>query len=140
MTKKLGLIDAILEGKKTIESRWYKTKRSPWNMISEGETVYFKDTGGPVRAKATVKTVLQFSNLDQNDIQRISEEYASQIMMKSDQLIQQHQTKKYCILVFLQDAQSVKPFHIDKTGFGNMTAWITVDDIKKIKMKSKSES
>jgi len=41
--------------------------------------------------------------------------------------------KRYCILVFLKDVESIKPFEINKKGFGIMSAWICIDDIKKIK-------
>jgi hypothetical protein len=36
-------------------------------------------------------------------------------------------------LIFLSNPVAVVPFDIDKTGFGNMAAWITVEDINKIK-------
>ncbi|MBU2503845.1 MAG: hypothetical protein KJ879_02215, partial [Nanoarchaeota archaeon] len=41
--------------------------------------------------------------------------------------------KNYCILVFFNKVEKVKPFNIDKTGFGTMSAWITVDNINKLK-------
>ncbi len=41
--------------------------------------------------------------------------------------------KKYCILVFFDNVEKIKPFNIDKTGFGAMTAWITVDRVDRIK-------
>lgn len=39
------LIPKILSGEKTIESRWYQTRRAPWNGIAAGDVVYFKDSG-----------------------------------------------------------------------------------------------
>ena len=41
--------------------------------------------------------------------------------------------KKYCLVIFLKDIKKVKPFEIDKSGFGTMTAWLIVDDISRIK-------
>lgn len=41
--------------------------------------------------------------------------------------------KKYCVLVFLKDAKPVVPFDIDKTGFGNANAWLTVNTVDSIK-------
>lgn len=55
------LIDKILSGEKTIETRWYLNRRDPWNKIHTGDTVFFKDSGGLVRAKATVEKVLHFA-------------------------------------------------------------------------------
>ena len=48
MNKSWGLIPKILSGSKTIESRWYKTKRTPWDKIAKGDTVYFKNSGEQV--------------------------------------------------------------------------------------------
>ena len=61
MRKSWGLTDKILTGQKKIESRWYSVKYKPWDSIKEGETVYFKDSGGPVRIKAEVARVMQFA-------------------------------------------------------------------------------
>ena len=61
--KSWKLTDKILSGQKTIESRWYASRRAPWNRIRAGETVYFKNSGEPVTIKADVEKVLQFDNL-----------------------------------------------------------------------------
>ncbi|MBN1585024.1 hypothetical protein JW899_01520 [Candidatus Uhrbacteria bacterium] len=42
---------------------------------------------------------------------------------------------KYCVLLRLRSPKAVaKPFWIDKRGFGNAAAWLTVRDIKTIVM------
>ncbi len=41
--------------------------------------------------------------------------------------------KNYAIFIFLKNARKIEPFKIDKTGYGLMSAWITVDNINKIK-------
>ena len=41
--------------------------------------------------------------------------------------------KNYCMLIFLKNPQKITPFNIDKTGFGAMSAWITIDNIDTIK-------
>lgn len=37
------------------------------------------------------------------------------------------------LLIFLKNQVKIKPFEIDKIGFGMMSAWITVKNIKQIK-------
>ena len=37
------------------------------------------------------------------------------------------------MLIFLKSPVEIKPFEISKAGFGAMSAWITVDNILKIK-------
>ncbi|MFH1423686.1 MAG: ASCH domain-containing protein [Candidatus Nealsonbacteria bacterium] len=136
MRKSWGLTDKILSGQKKIESRWYSVKYKPWDSIKEGETVYFKDSGGPVRIKAEVIRVLQFADLTPKKAKEILDEYGREDGMEKEEIpefFERFKDKKYCILIFLKNPQEIKPFEINKTGFGVMSAWISIDDITKIK-------
>jgi len=134
MKKSRKLIAKILNGEKTIESRWYVNRICPWDRIHAGDTVYFKDSGEPVTAKANVSKVLQFKKLTPESVQKILETHGKGIGMESSEKnIPECATKNYCILIFLEDAHKIAPFSIDKTGYGLMSAWITVDDVNKIK-------
>lgn len=134
MNKKWKLIPKILSGQKTIESRWYMTRRSPWNKISTGDTVYFKDAGEPVTASAIVENVLQFENYSKQELKVILKKYGNSIAFSSPKTaFDWCANKKYCILVFLKKPKGITPFEIDKTGFGNACAWIAVKNISAIK-------
>ena len=63
LDKKRKLMDKIISGEKSIESRWYKLKKTQWGMIQIGDTIYFKDSGDPVTVQATVEKALFFSDL-----------------------------------------------------------------------------
>lgn len=58
MKKSWGLTQKILSGQKKIESRWYKSKHSPWGKIEKGDIVYFKDSGEPISIKTGVEKVM----------------------------------------------------------------------------------
>ncbi len=137
MKKSWKLIPKILSGEKTIESRWYKSRIAPWNKIAAGDIVYFKDGGEPVVAQAEVEHVLQFENYTDNQLQHLVTTYggAGKICFHSpmEQVITWAKTKRYCILIFLKRPQSIEPFQINKKGFGNASAWITVPTIDSIK-------
>jgi ASC-1-like (ASCH) protein len=83
MSKASGFIEKILSGHKTIESRWYATRRPPWGRVHAGDTVYFKYSGGAgerVKVRATVDRVQQFENIDQDGAgQSILDQYAAHI-------------------------------------------------------------
>jgi len=137
MRKSWGLLPKILSGEKTIESRWYRTKYNPWDAIKKGDWVYFKNSGGPIELKAQVIRVLQFSELVPEKVFDLLRKYGKRDgIQKTD--IQHYyrifRDKKYCLLIFLGHPQSVKPFHIDKTGFGAMAAWITTKNIEKLRV------
>jgi len=135
MKKSWGLTQKILSGTKKIESRWYKSKHAPWNQVKPGELVYFKDSGEPVTVKAEIEKVLQFTDLSQKKITEILKQYGRAIGLEIKDIPKffvLFKNKKYCLLVFLKNPQKIRPFEIDKKGFGNMAAWICVDDVSKI--------
>ena len=136
MRKSWGLTQKILNGQKKIESRWYSVKYKPWDIIKEGEMVYFKDSGEPIRIKAEVSKVMQFSDLTPKRVKEILDEYGKDDGIEEEiipEFFERFKDKKYCMLIFLKNPIKIRPFEVDKTGFGAMSAWITVDDIAKIK-------
>ncbi len=137
MNKSWKLIPKILSGEKTIESRWYQTRRAPWNAISIGDTIYFKDSGSSVTASAEVTNVLQCEHYSQKELKGIIKKYGGNggiCFANPAKALTWTQSKQYAILVFLKNPKSIKPFSINKKGFGNACAWITVKDIDSIRM------
>ena len=129
------LIEKILKGEKTIESRWYSVKAKPWNEITKGDVVYFKDSGRPVTARAIVSDVMRIEELNHTRIQSILTEFGERIGAPSiPSFYDLVKKKRYCLLVFLKNAEAVQPFAIDKRGFGAMAAWISVPNIETIKL------
>lgn len=137
MKKSWGLTQKILSGQKKIESRWYKSKHFPFGKIKKGDTVYFKDSGEAVSIKAKVKKVISFSDLNQKKVRRILEKYGKDDGMEKDKITEffdLFKDKKYCLLIFLENPKKIKPFGINKAGFGVMSAWLMVNNINTIKI------
>lgn len=136
MDKKKKLLEKIASGEKTIESRWYVNRVSPWNKITKGETVWFKNSGGKVTLKTQVSKVIQFDNLAQEKILEILEKYGKRIGFIENQYkswAESSSKKRYCILVFLAKPELINPFEINKHGFGISTAWISTLDINSVR-------
>ncbi len=133
LSKKEKFIDKILERTKTIESRWYINKKTPYKRISEGDTIYFKEAGEPINVKCKVEKVLFIDILNEENIVDIVNRFGDQIGIDKN-YIAKLKNKKYCTLIFIKDVEKIKPFKINKEGFGNMAAWITLDNIEKIKV------
>jgi len=137
MKKSWGLLPKILTGEKKSESRWYQNKYSPWDKIKKGDLVYFKNSGEPITIKVEVGRIIQFANLTLPKIKQILEKYGQKDGLGINDIPKFYKlfkSKKYCILVFLKNAKQVKPFNINKKGFGMMSAWLCVENINKIKM------
>lgn len=136
LTKKRKLLSKIISGEKTIESRWYKFKRTPYRNISAGETVYFKESGEPVTVKARVEKALFFDNLTPKRIQKIIDDYGLRIGINSSYL-EKAKDKHFCTLIFLKNVRKIEPFTINKKGYGIMNAWITLKNINALKQTRK---
>lgn len=133
MTPSWRLIPKILSGEKSIESRWYQTRRAPWNTVSIGDAVFFKDSGKPITASAIVSRVWQFEIGTTKDAEKIVAEFGQRICIINHDVKTWGKIPKYCILIELENPESISPFTINKQGFGTGIAWISVDSIEKIK-------
>ena len=136
MKKSWGLTQKILSGQKKIESRWYKSKCAPWEKIGKDDVVYFKDSGEPVSIKAEVEKVVSFSDLTPEKVGQILDEYGKDDGIEKNKIkefFELFKNKNYCLLIFLKNPAKIEPFEIDKTGFGMMSAWLSVGNIDKVK-------
>ena len=143
LKKEWVLLPKILEGTKTVESRWYKTRRVPWNKIKAGETVYFKDSGEPVTARAKVSKVMQYTINNNEDALELMQKHALAdlgINTIPESVCQYIRDKKYAIFIWFTSIEKVKPFNIDKRGFGMQSAWLTLEDIVEIKVPNSQGS
>ncbi len=132
LSKKRKLLSKVISGEKTVESRWYKFRKTPYRNISEGDAVYFKESGEPVTVKAKASRVLFFDNLNPDKVKGILSNYGRQICVPLS-YASELEGKRFCTLVFLDHVEEIAPFKIDKSGYGLMAAWITVEDIGSIK-------
>ncbi len=139
MKKSWNLIPKILSQEKTIESRWYKSRIAPWDRIQPGDIVFFKNSAEPVTAKAEVEKVLQFDHYTDKELQNIITTYGGNpgicFHSSPQEVITWARPKQYCILIFLKNAEHITPFHINKTGFGNACAWLTINSITNIQQR-----
>lgn len=135
MKKSWGLLPKIISGEKKVESRWYKSKIVPWDRIRKGDSLYFKDSGELVTLKSKVIKVIQYEARNNQHALEIFKKHAFDLGLKNPptEISQYIKNKKYAIFVFFDSVEKIKPFKIDKSGFGLMAAWITVGDIRTIK-------
>ncbi|MEO6728919.1 MAG: hypothetical protein ABIM99_03275 [Candidatus Dojkabacteria bacterium] len=135
MNPKLKFIEKILSEEKTIETRWYKHRIAPWNKIFPGDEIFFKNSGTDITAKAKVLKVEQYDNLNEQKVRELIDKNFKEFGLNSDikdQFASKHIDKSYAILIWLKDAKRTKPMAINKSGFGNAAAWLTLPRIESI--------
>lgn len=92
--------ERILTGKKLIESRFAKGKIAPFKVISAGDLVYIKPSGGEIIGQFRVKKVIFFDGLEEADILDIRLKYGKQINMDEDYW-NKNLGSKYGTLIFI---------------------------------------
>jgi len=126
----------ITERKQAEEALRYERDLLQIFMDNIPDTVYFKDSGSPIRAKALVSKVRQYHLSTLNDSRKIIDQYGSSRKIDNHDNNVSHWAvgKNYAVLIWLKDVKEIDPFNIDKRGFGCGAAWITVDNIDKIRL------
>ena len=76
-------LGAVIEGRKTIESRFAKNRCAPYLRIGEGDIVFLKKSGGTVLGVAKVG-IPQFHELDALTLSEIRDRHASEICAEED--------------------------------------------------------
>jgi ASC-1-like (ASCH) protein len=65
----------LIAGVKRVESRLYRSKRSPYGRIRRGETIYFKLSGGEIIGATRALRVLEFGDLTPRGVERLRRRY-----------------------------------------------------------------
>lgn len=100
-------LDAILEGRKTIEMRLTRTSRAPFEAVEVGERLYFKQSGGPFRATAVVDHVLFMGDLKPVDLARLRRDYNEWIGAEPA-FWSARRDCRFCTLLWLREVEQVR--------------------------------
>jgi len=119
-------LDMILEGRKRIELRLYKSRHPAFGRVFAGDKLFLKVSSGPVCATATVEKVKTFDNLTPESILSLKQQYNHEIG-GSDYHWQSKMDSKYCLLVWLKDVKTIEPVRIRKKDW---RAWVVLTEKK----------
>ena len=106
-------LEAILAGRKRVESRFTKTRRYAFGRVLPGDKLFFKISSGPVCAVATIAAVKNFENLTPRQIAEIKQQY-NHYIMGSDAYWRSRTNCKFGFLVWLKDVRAIEPVRIHK--------------------------
>lgn len=112
----------MLDGRKTIESRFSKNRIAPFNKISRDDIVIIKKSSGNIVGYFTIKDVLFFDNCS-NKIKYIKESFGKELCVDDIFWINKKDSN-YATLIIIDKIFKIKPFHINKKG---MQTWIVLN-------------
>lgn len=110
--KKLYL-DRILSGRKTVECRVSRIRRPPFAVVSPGDTLWLKQSGGLVVATASVHRVEFVHPLAESELAVLRDRYRNSL--QADQAFFDDQLEaKYATFVQFSHVRRLEPFRIRK--------------------------
>jgi len=117
-------LDAILSGRKRIESRFTKTRRYAFGRVLPGDKLFLKVSSGPVCAVATVATVKNFENLTPKQILELKQRYKHHIA-GSEEYWRSKTDCRFGFLAWLKDVRAIEPVRIRKKDW---RAWVVLTE------------
>jgi len=117
-------LEAILAGRKIVESRFTKTKRYAFGRVLPGDKLFLKLSSGPVCAMATAAAVKNFENLTSKQISEIKQQYNHHIQ-GTDEYWRSRANCKFGFLVRLKYVEAIEPVRIHKKDW---RAWVVLTE------------
>lgn len=124
-------IEQIIKGKKTIESRFSQKKIVPFGVVHPNDTVYFKEPGKDICGQFSVKKVISFENIDEEDWGTVIKFYGKRISLSIKDLdvkfFEAHKKSKFGTLIFINSVEQLitAPFSIKKK---DQRGWVVLED------------
>ncbi len=115
-------LDAILEGRKQIESRFSRTKHPAFGQVRPGDRLFLKLSSGPVCATATVATVEDFDNLTPQKVLHLKLQH-NRYILGADEYWQSKLNSRFGLLAWLKDVRPIEPVRIQKKDW---RAWVVL--------------
>jgi predicted transcriptional regulator len=125
-------IETILNGKKTVETRFSKHRIAPFASVSVGDLVYIKPPGDEIIGQFRVKKVFSFEGLTDLDIEEIFKKYKKEISLGDlDEDNKYPESKKgsiYGTLIFIADSERfiTSPIKIKKS---DQRGWMVLENL-----------
>jgi hypothetical protein len=116
-------LSAVLEGKKTIESRFAVTRRPPYLCIEAQDYILLKKSGGPILGLALAKSA-NFYRLSPTVLIDLRERFAEKLFAQNDEFWTERADKQYATLIELSETTEIDPLRIMKR---DRQGWVTYD-------------
>lgn len=119
-------IEAILNGKKSIETRFSKAKIAPFGVVSRGDLVYLKPPGEEVMGQFRVRKVFFFEGLDLSDLSDLKQKFGKQINAE-EKYWEDKKDSNFGTLIFIGDSERfiTSPVKVKKR---DMRGWMVLED------------
>ena len=103
----------ILEGLKTVESRFSIRRCAPYNCVDRGDMILLKRAGGPIVGLCHVASAW-FYKLEKNSWREIKQTYAAELCAQDPEFWRERQGASYATLMRIGRVLPIEPIVIEK--------------------------
>lgn len=130
-------LSLVLDEKKTIESRFSRDRRAPYNRVTPGDIIILKESSGYVQGMCKVVDA-RFYELSPGIIEEIKRKHREQLCIADEAYWKENiEPKKFGSLLWVSNVVHVDPFKFKQRG---QQAWIVVKDLpEKVKTRSREQ-
>ncbi len=117
-------LDAILDGRKQVESRFSRVRGPAFGRVFVGDRLFLKVSSGPVCATARVAAVESFEDLTPRKIIELKQRH-NRYILGSDEYWRSKSDSKFGLLAWIEDVQRIEPVRISKKDW---RAWVILTE------------
>lgn len=127
-------LESLLSGKKTMIVRGATGRKLPYGRVVVDDVLYFinNNAEGEIKAKGIVISVLNSEKMSKQESIDLVKKNQEKLQL-TDKQFQKWAGKRYVVLVEVKNVETITPFAIDKSNYGNMDDWLPVENIEVVK-------
>ncbi len=97
-------------------------------------SLYFINNNGEsiIKATAEVNDVFNSDKMSKEESTNLVRENQEKLQL-TEQQFKRWAGKRYIVLISVENVESLDPFEIDRSDYGNMDDWLPVEDIENVK-------
>jgi len=114
-------LEAILDGRKTIESRFGRNRNAPFARVSPGDVILLKRSGGPVVGVAMAGRT-DYYLLVSATLSDLRRRFASRLFAEDDDFWSARADKRFATLIEIGDRIGITTLPVDKR---DRRGWLT---------------
>lgn len=119
----------LLSGRKSVESRLSSRRIAPFGLVSAGDRIYFKVSGGPFFATATVEHVEDYTSLTPTKVRLLARLYRAAVRATPDYWRSKRDARfgTFMLLSMLTPVAE-GPAYTAAPGYNRRAAWHVLDE------------
>ena len=103
----------VLDGTKTVESRFSVRQTAPYGRVKEGDVLLLKKVSGPIVGLCRVAAVWHY-HLDPESLAELRSEFAAALCAQDPEFWNERSSASFATLMRLQNVCPITPIHIEK--------------------------